>query len=65
METLVMNIKVLLLTPKNSGSRPLGTFRAKKHPFLGLFLMIVKNTILYVVIGVFYGAEFNFTCPDT
>ena len=24
-------------------------------------MMIVKNAILYVVIGVFYGAEFNFT----
>ena len=27
--------------------------------------MIVKNAILYVVIGVFYGAEFKFTGPNT
>ena len=28
-------------------------------------MMIVKNSILYVIIGGFYGAEFKFTGPNT
>ena len=28
-------------------------------------MMIFKSAILYVVIGVFYGAEFKFTGPNT
>ena len=28
-------------------------------------MMIVKNAILYVVIGVFYGSELKFTGPNT
>ena len=27
--------------------------------------MFVENAILYVVVGIFYGAEFKFTGPNT
>ena len=42
-----------------------GALRAKKHPFWGFFLMFVQNAIMYVVIVVFYGAEFKFLGLNT
>ena len=57
-----MNIKVLRLTPGKTLVLSLETFMAKNTPF-GAFLMFVQNVIMYVVIVVFYGAEFKFTGP--
>ena len=63
-EKLVINIKVLLLTPKNSGSYP-PDLLGLKTPLLGLFLMFVQNVIMYVSIVVFYSVEFKFTYAIT
>ena len=43
----------------------LGALLGLKTPLLELFLMFVQNTIMYVVIVVFYVAEFKFTGPNT
>ena len=54
-----MDIKVLLLNPEKL--RVPRELLMLKHPFWGLFLMFVKNDIIYVVIVVFYSADFKFT----
>ena len=60
-----MNIKSLLLTLEKTPVRvPWGRL-GLKTPLFGLFMMIVKNAILYVIIGVFDGAEFKFTGTNT
>ena len=64
-ETLVINIKVLLLTPKKLWFVSLGDFRTKNAPILGAFLTFVQNVIMFVFILVYYGAEFKFTGPNT
>ena len=65
MEIIVVNIKSLLLTLGKLRFASPGDLGLKNTPFWGLFLMFVKNAILYVVIEVFYGAEFKFTGPNT
>ena len=59
-EAIVMNIKVLLLTPENVGFYPRGLLEVKT-PLLGAFLMFVQNVTMYITIVVFYSAEFKFT----
>ena len=61
-EAIVPNINHCHRHWQNSGSRPPGTFRAKKHPFSGLFFQICRIIDMYVFLVVFHGAELKNKC---
>ena len=56
---------VYLYSGKTLGCALGALLALKNTPFWGFFLMFVQNVIMYVVIVVFYGAEFKFTGPNT
>ena len=68
MDAIVINMKLVLLPMKSSGSHPLWGFLGLKIPFGGgLFLKFVQNDIIYVYIVVFMVLNLNlpFLTPET
>ena len=60
-----MNINSLFLTLAKFWFASPGDFWAKNTPFCCFFLMFVQNSMMYVFIVGFYGAEFKFAGPNT
>ena len=63
MDAIVINMKLVLLTMKISGSHPLRGFRTQKFPFAGAFLKFVQNDIM--VVFMVLNSNLPFLTPKT